>query len=127
MGSQRKGSQHGTEEGLGGDEVKTGEVSRGRQLRIGSLRMLRHSRHVYGMCKDPKAPPEQGVLDSVVDEERQENVQCWSLGFISRPVVLRPVMFPPSYPGDFANMWRHFCRHNFVYVEVLLASRREKL
>lgn len=82
MGSQWKGSQHGTEEGLGGDEVKTGEVSRGRELRIGSLRMLRHSRHVYGVCKDPKAPPEQGVLGSVVDEKRQEDVQRWSLGFI---------------------------------------------
>ena len=53
------------EEGVGGDEVKTGKASQGRQLRIGSLWTLRHSRHVYGMCKDPKAPPEQGVLGAV--------------------------------------------------------------
>lgn len=78
MGSQWKGSQHGTGEGLGGDEVKTGEVSRGRNSELGLYGCL----GIPGMCKDPKAPPEQGVLGSVVDEKRQEDVQRWSLGFI---------------------------------------------
>jgi len=72
-----------------------------------------------------------GVTEQVRFEQRLDRGGRKPSGYLGKPILGQGF----SVCGDsslllrrlFANVWRHFCCHNCVYVWVLLASPRERL